>query len=832
MGNLIFDTVRQKKDIDKYCKENKILIENGEINLKYDRDNGLMYISEEDKNWFPDSFFAEERAINFKPTEEQQKFIDYCKQGKDVLVNACIGSGKTTTIQWLCNELIKDNENIKILYFTYNRILKVEAQTKIVKLQAIINNYDGFAYRINNRASLKDWTKSKEGQPEFFNEHFKEIEYLLPTKVDVIILDEYQDLFGDASEMLNHLKVKYQGVQVIAVGDLNQKISVLSRLNAKQFLDGFMSGDKIEMEFTICHRLSKDSASHCGKIWGTKIVGVNENEQTLTATFNELVEIVGKDEVKVGDILVIGKSNGIMMKFQNEIEKRYPEKFNKSNVFSPIQQKNRVKVNNNDEQDLDLTNCIIFATYDSIKGLERKIVIIFDYTEEFYRSRVAKNVPYEIVRNLFMVAISRGSYRNYIYCEYNPKNPPPKPPKVKFLTDKVLQEPYLLPYQMGEPFIVEEMYDYNYTEDTRDCYKALTTKDCSYYLQNRDKSVLNLKSADGLIDLSPCLKLAVLSHFFDNFDLREEFERAINVKAKKDKTFLYEELDEKGNIVLETVEDNGEIYERVKYRDFDDCTDFEKILIVMANQTRQERYIKSVNPENLFEKDFLEKCDERLSQFFDRSESVQNDCEFDFSANTTSKIQNEYIVLGRYDIRANVNGEDAIVMVTYDKPSRVDCVRLGCYLAIENMPLLKKDDKGYSTNLIEKGNKFIRGYIFDIVHNELLQVEVTDNKYSDFLLCTILGISRHNLYPTGSCQCYEDNNTRYNTDEIKETPTKAKCTPIHFHSYLHRVKDKDLTNVKSIQREDDAIYDAFFEVNWDEEYWNSVLDRFNQEKWA
>ena len=42
-------------------------------------------------------------------SEEQQEMITYVKNGHNVLVDACIGSGKTTAIQTLCNE-IKDKK--------------------------------------------------------------------------------------------------------------------------------------------------------------------------------------------------------------------------------------------------------------------------------------------------------------------------------------------------------------------------------------------------------------------------------------------------------------------------------------------------------------------------------------------------------------------------------------------------------------------------------------------------------------------------------------------------------------------------------------------------
>lgn len=42
--------------------------------------------------------------FRFTLSDEQQVFIEKALQGNNILVDACIGSGKTTAIQHLCNE--------------------------------------------------------------------------------------------------------------------------------------------------------------------------------------------------------------------------------------------------------------------------------------------------------------------------------------------------------------------------------------------------------------------------------------------------------------------------------------------------------------------------------------------------------------------------------------------------------------------------------------------------------------------------------------------------------------------------------------------------------
>ena len=83
--------------------------------------------------------------LDIKLSDEQQLFIKKALQGANILVDACIGSGKTTAIQSLCNELPSTKQ---ILYLTYNKLLKLDAKTKIKKKNVTVTNYHGFAYRV------------------------------------------------------------------------------------------------------------------------------------------------------------------------------------------------------------------------------------------------------------------------------------------------------------------------------------------------------------------------------------------------------------------------------------------------------------------------------------------------------------------------------------------------------------------------------------------------------------------------------------------------------------------------------------------------------------
>ena len=449
-------------------------------------------------------------ALNLELSNEQQLFIEKAMQGKNILVDACIGSGKTTAIQNLCNQLPSKK---KVLYLTYNRLLKLDAKSKIRKKSVEVTNYHGFASKIL-------WER---GISVGVSDLIQKVIRIKPLvkKYDILIIDEYQDIDQELAELLQLVKDRNSNIQIIAVGDMEQKIYDKTTLNVESFMKGFLE-EHLRLKFTQCFRLSNDLASMLGRVWKKQINGVN----------------------------------------------------------------NCCKVEES----------AIFTTYDSSKGLERKICVIFDFTESYWSLRMSKpQQSYTILRNIFCVAASRG--KNQIIFVKSDE---------AMLSEKTLAT-YVETNQEFQDLGMSEMFDFKFKEDVEKCFSLLKLN----RIRQTDQSIINIKSADALIDLSPCIGIYQEAVFFEDYQIDKD----INLKF-----LLNPELNG-----LHTEEVKGSALEH-------------KILFLVSLETKQKRYrTQVITPFVSEEQSELMKA--RLETRLTRHENAQVPCQIDFYDQRNGKVK-------------------------------------------------------------------------------------------------------------------------------------------------------------------------------------------------
>lgn len=585
-------------------------------------------------------------------SEEQELFIRTVLNGYNVLVNACIGSGKTTSIQELCNRYmaVEGNEGKKILYLTYNKLLKLDARGKISRIGNVtVTNYHGFAYTELGKIGIRA------GTHELIQAYNKKLPPV--PNYSLLIIDEYQDIEEEFSIMLNHIKDSNPDIQIVVVGDMEQKIYDKTRLDVARFISEFLGPDCYRMEFTKCFRIRKDLAGKLGEVWGKKIVGVNEKCRVFNMSFSQAADYLVTCQPK--DILCLGQNAGQRSAMLNYLEKTKPKVFNKNTVWS--------NVSDNDSGSTQPTNdCAIFTTYDGCKGIERNVCVVFDWTEAYWNARITKpDVRYEIIRNIFCVAASRGKY--VIIFITNPGN------KNARLSFKSLMGMNVKPNDYDD-VQVSKMFDFKYVEDVEKAFEALEIKQVQ-----PSGTTIAIDTSDGLIDLSSCIGIYQEAAYFNEYDISKDITQFFQMNRDKD-------------------------YLKTNYKDMhvDD-----QILYLVSLETNQDRYMRQVSTPFVTE-DEWKLIENRLSSIFTKDELVQKECTLEFMDNDGKPA---FMARGFCDvIKERLDGQpgNAVYELKFvEELSHTHFLQCACYMVALN----------YSV-----------GYLWNVRDNQMYQITIPDRQ--------------------------------------------------------------------------------------------------------
>jgi len=584
--------------------------------------------------------------MEIKLTNEQELFITKALEGNNILVDACVGSGKTTAIQALCVRFPSDK---KILYLTYNKLLKIDAKEKIKCKNAIVTNYHGYAWLCLKRAGINA------GVSDLLQVFLKAKPPV--GKFDLIVLDEYQDIDQEISEMLDYIVSQNPDAQLVAVGDMKQKIYDKTALEIQEYIEKFL-GKHIELEFTTCFRLPQEYAEKIGRIWKKKINGVNNSCRIEEMTEKEVISFLA--EQNPSKVLCLGARNGTLSKVLNVLEKQYSGIYNKNTVYASISDQDSTGSVQPDRDDA------IFTTFDSSKGLEREICIVFDFTESYWRVRIRQpHQKYEILRNIFLVAASRGK-KKIIFV----------PGEEVVLSERSL----LIPEDMNmklEDQRISEMFDFKYQEDVEACFALLEKKK----LEQDDKSIIDIRSYDGLIDLSPCIGIYQEAFYFKKYNIDREFE--LFQRIHKDKKIM-----------------------KSKYGSLE-----KKILYLTSLETNQRRYSTQVSLP-LVTKEQKKSISERLGRYLTRDEDEQIICSLPFAEKRGGT--EAFAALGYADaIKDGVVYELKFV----SELTHVHFLQCACYMIAQ---------------------KIKKGILWNVRNNEMYEISIPDkNKFLDAVVYAI-----------------------------------------------------------------------------------------------
>jgi hypothetical protein len=362
-----------------------------------------------------------------KFTEEQLKIVKLSTTN-NIIVDAVAGSGKTTTILGIC---LKNNLR-RILVLTYNARLKLETRCKLKKMglssTTEAHSFNSFGYKYYSELCRTDEgicdaviDKTKPTQEFNFN---------------IVIVDESQDVNSIYYNFV--LKILQDNTQkvnsIILLGDRMQNIYHSLKKSDSRYLT---LGQKLYSKYVITQKWSYLSLSYSFRVPQTVCNLINhmtgfERIKSLKPNFKSnfkskfrpyliyesfpgtpfrisklIDDLIYRRGYKPGDIFILGPSverSKIMKNIANKIIKGKKGKRHKIYVSDEKGSINEKVIRNK----------ICVTTFHSVKGLERKVVIIINFDNSYFTLPFGKDYDPSKIPNTIYVAMTRTSKLLYL----------------------------------------------------------------------------------------------------------------------------------------------------------------------------------------------------------------------------------------------------------------------------------------------------------------------------------------------------------------------------------------------------------------------------------
>jgi hypothetical protein len=381
-------------------------------------------------------------ASKLQPSDEQHVIVSAVIDGKNVCVDAVAGSGKTTTILFIAEAFQRP-----ILVLTYNARLKEETRERIRHASHVeVHSYHSLA-------------KTYYGMPGYTDLDMLHLlerpeQLMLLRKIDkaLIILDEQQDMTPLYWKLVKYVMAHNicTNAQLVILGDRNQSIFTFNGAN-KEYLTNIGNLIHNEREWIYCtlrisYRLTATMAEFINKIVlqenritapKTHIILPNGQKRPIlpvhyyvdSKSFSYGGNDIGTYEKYrlIKQFLNIGyKPDDIFIiaaKIRANTNKSLRQQMPIVRLENELVHKGQIPifVPNSDEDAIDdsiIKGKLVISTFNQVKGLERKIVIIFGFDMSYYYY-FCKAPPSIRCPDIFYVALTRAKEHLIIFHDVN-----------------------------------------------------------------------------------------------------------------------------------------------------------------------------------------------------------------------------------------------------------------------------------------------------------------------------------------------------------------------------------------------------------------------------
>jgi hypothetical protein len=348
--------------------------------------------------------------------EEQQGVIDDISKGNNVYVDAVAGTGKTTTIISLAEELPKQ----EMLQITYNKSLKQEVRTKIKERDLknlAIHTYHSLCFTYYSSSGYTDI------------EMYKTLIYdLKPVqklpKIDILIVDEAQDMtllyFKFLKKFLSDMNRK---VTLLVLGDVMQGLyqfkgsdsrflSLAAEIWDTQYLK---NSTFVRRTMKMSYRITNEIASFVNKVMignermlacrsEERVIYIRNSKTMLLKIVYGCISKLFEQGVKPEEIFILGPSvkggNSLIRRLENIlVQKNVP-------CHVPL-----LELDGGDDR--VSTGKIVFSTFHCVKGREREYVFVLNFDNSYF-TYYGRDMPRDVCPNTMYVAGTRAKKGLYV----------------------------------------------------------------------------------------------------------------------------------------------------------------------------------------------------------------------------------------------------------------------------------------------------------------------------------------------------------------------------------------------------------------------------------
>jgi hypothetical protein len=352
------------------------------------------------------------------PSEEQQIIIDYMIQGKNVIVDACAGSGKSTTIL----SIAKQMPNKKILQITYNSALRKEIRDKVLEYDLkniTIHTYHSLAVNYYSIAAYNDMEMRRVIYENLAN--IKDI-----VLFDILVIDEAQDM-SFLYYLLVRKFIKDSGFyfQIMILGDYKQglydfkgadiRYLTFARQiweNCSQLSSPIFEECRLKVSYRITNQmadfinnamLGECRLFACKEGYPVKYIR-SDKRVTFITILNAIREIL-KNGDKPGDIFILAASVKMKNYMIRHIENILVEEGIPCHIPTMDTERDNDKV---------IENKLVFSTFHTAKGRQRKYVFVLGF-DQLYMEIYGRNWDPIICPNTLYVGTTRATHELFLF---------------------------------------------------------------------------------------------------------------------------------------------------------------------------------------------------------------------------------------------------------------------------------------------------------------------------------------------------------------------------------------------------------------------------------